>query len=339
MNFFLDLTTFLKFLKIQKNYKRIFFFENSFIESHLEPYIKKNKNFKDTAIISFYNIDNENLKRFKIFNVKSYFFLNLFFLFLNIKFCYSSTPDLDNSAFKKTVLKKTIYIYIQHSPLGLSQIYRDNAFNNFDIVQAVNVFQENDLKEINFIKQTKIKIWRSKYLFFESKKKINLINNEKKKILIAPTWSTNFFKDNIYLLIKKNLDFKEYDIYLRPHFMSIKNQDINIKTLINENFKISTGKLDFKFYDILITDWSGIYIEFAKINNVKSVLIEIEPKILNKNIYEFKKETIDIFARKKLGIMVKVNELSNLKNIIKKIIKEKKDQSNQVEEFFNLYFF
>ena len=104
-------------------------------------------------------------------------------------------------------------------------------------------------------------------------------------------------------------------------------------------FKISTGKLDFKFYDILITDWSGIYIEFAKINNVKSVLIEIEPKILNKNIYEFKKETIDIFARKKLGIMVKVNELSNLNNIIKKIIKEKKDQSNQVEEFFNLYFF
>ena len=85
--------------------------------------------------------------------------------------------------------------------------------------------------------------------------------------MIAPTWGTSFFDDKIHILIKKNIDLSKNEIFIRPHLMSILKRNITNKELINENFNISTGKLNFNEFDILITDWSGIYIEFAKINN------------------------------------------------------------------------
>ncbi len=51
-----DIFTLIDFLKYQKKVKRVFFFENSFIENHLAPYIEKNKNINETIIISLYKI-------------------------------------------------------------------------------------------------------------------------------------------------------------------------------------------------------------------------------------------------------------------------------------------
>ena len=62
--------------------------------------------------------------------------------------------------------------------------------------------------------------------------------------------------------------------------MSIKNSKITLEELEN-NFKIHNGDLNFSEYDYLITDWSGIYIEFAFLKNTKSILINSSRKILN----------------------------------------------------------
>ena len=78
-----DILTLFKVLKYQKEIKRVFFFENNFIEHHLAPYTKKNKNTSETIIVSLYNIENSDLKKFKIFKFKKLFFLNLFFIVKN----------------------------------------------------------------------------------------------------------------------------------------------------------------------------------------------------------------------------------------------------------------
>ena len=339
---FKDIVTFINFLKYQNNVKRVFFFENNFVEPHLIPYVSKNNNLKETIIVSLYKIENNSLKNLKIFQFHKIFFLNLFFLLLKIKYCYSSTPDLDNSAFQRSIFKYTKYIYIQHSPLGLKKIYRDNAFTNFDIVQVINSFQKNDLIDISNIKNKKIKPWRGKYLFlksenknfFESKK-----NNIKKKILIAPTWGTDFFDLNIHLTIKKNLNPQKYDLFIRPHIMSfLKNKNLN-RELIEKNFQISDGKIDFNEFDLLITDWSGIYIEFAKMNKIKSILIQNKEKILNKNFIESKNNSIDSFARKKLGIVLAPNKINSIENVIEDIFLNKKKNIPEINTFFKNYFY
>ena len=65
--------------------------------------------------------------------------------------------------------------------------------------------------------------------------------------------------------------------------MSTKQKTNLIQDLVANNFKISSGKIDYTHFDLLITDWSGIYIEFAKIKNIKSILIQNKEKFLIKN--------------------------------------------------------
>jgi len=332
-----DIFTLISFLKYQNKVKRVFFFENNFIESHLAPYLFKNKKSDETIIVSLYNIQNEQFKNFKIFQLNKIFFLNLFFLLLKIRYCYSSTPDFDNSAFQRSIFKKTKYIYIQHSPLGLNKIYRDNAFTNFDVVQVVNNFQKNDIIDISKIKKKKIKAWCSKYLFLSNDHNHPLKfikNKKKKKILIAPTWGTDFFDINIHQHIKENLNPDKYDLFIRPHIMTtLKNKSL-ITDLVNRGFQISSGKIDLNSFDLLITDWSGIYIEFAKINKIKSILIQNKEKILNEKFIEFKNESIDTYARKKLGVILMPNDLHLVENKVNYIIQ---NQQNYVEEINNFF--
>ncbi len=335
-----DIFTFIDFLKYQKKTRRIFFFENSFIESHLAPYLYKNKDIQQTIIVTLYNIQNNNLKKFKIFKFRRLFFLNLFFLILKIKYCYSSTPDIDNSAFQRSVFKKTKYIYIQHSPLGLCKIYRDNAFSNFDVVQVVNSFQKKDLINICKIKNKKIKPWRGKYLFLSKNHQRSNINKlGKKRILIAPTWDTNFFDLNLHLLIKKNLSDIKNDVFIRPHNMSIIKKKISISELKKNEFKIADGNINLSEFDLLITDWSGIYIEFAKINKIKSILIQNKEKILNEKFYEFEDESIDSFAREKLGKILTIDKIDLIQSEVDSILLNQVNYSGEIKEFFDKYFY
>lgn len=337
---FNDILTLVDFFKFQNKAKRVFFFENSFIESHLEPYVFKNKNLNNTIIISLYKIEDENLKKFKIFHIRSIFFLNLVFLVLKIKFCYSSTPDIDNSAFKRSLFKKTKYIYIQHSPLGLYKIYRDNAFTNFDVVQVVNIFQKKDLMYISKIKNKKIKPWCSKYLFLSNKNfTLNISEEKKRNILIAPTWGTNFFNLKTHIIIQNKLDTNKYNIFIRPHAMSIKNKNISIKNLKENKFQIADGKINFFQFDLLITDWSGIYIEFAKIKKIRSILVQNTEKILNTKFNEFHHETIDKFARNKLGKILNIDGLNNIESEIDNILLSQTDYTKEINNFFERYFY
>lgn len=343
MQIYKDIVTLINFLKHQNKIERVFFFENNFIEPHLYPYVYKNKTTNKSAIVSLYKIKNNNLKNFKIFKFNKIFFLNLFFLLLDVKYCYSSTPDIDNSAFQRSIFKKTKYIYIQHSPLGLNKIYRDNAFTNFDVVQVVNEFQKNDLDNISKIKNKKIKSWQGHYLFLkdinQNYSKFKKSDQKKIKILIAPTWGTDFFDQNMHLIIKENLNFNKYDLFIRPHIMSVLQNKNLCGNLVDQKFQLSTGKIDFKQFNILITDWSGIYIEFAKINKIKSLLIQNKEKILNDKYIKSKNESIDSYARKKLGIVLMPNEINFIENKVEDILKNQEEFVNEIDVFFEKYFY
>ena len=336
MSFLKDIKNLIYSKKIEKNYDRVFFFENEFIEDHLIPYLLKNKNIKKTLIVSLYQIKNPKIKNFKIIKFKKLKILEIFFLFLKIKNIYASTPGLENTSFRKSIYKKNRYIYIQHSPLSLKIIYNKNAFTEFDIIFVVNKSQKKDVEEINNIYKKKIKPWKNQYLFFKNQ---NFIKNDLKtnKILIAPTWGTNFYEDNFHLIIKKFLINNGYKIELRPHYMSFNQNDIDQN--IKNDFIINSGKLDFSSFDILITDWSGIYLEYAYLTNKKSILINSKQKILNEDFNRFDKNSIDNDARKILGYELGLENLNEVNFFIKHIYKDYDENKKEIAYFFRNNFY
>tara|TARA_B100001778_G_C18532269_1_gene604193 strand:+ start:215 stop:1228 length:1014 start_codon:yes stop_codon:yes gene_type:complete len=332
MSFIIDLINLIYFKIVEKKYLRIFFFESEFIEGHLEPYLNKNCKKEKTLIISFYKIKNKNLKKFKIITLKSSFFLEIFFLIIKTKYLYSSTPDLNNSIFKKSVFKKTKYIYLQHSPLSLKLIYTEKAFNSFDIIFVNNSYQKQDVSEINKLYNKNIKIWKSTYLFI--KKKTKTKNSKSKKIiLLAPTWGTDFYKKNLHYAVKKSCNELNLNFEIRPHYMSYKKNEINFDK-ISRDFQINSGSLDFNSIEILITDWSGIFIEYAYLKKKKCILINSTQKLLNKNINGPFENCLDIKARKHLGYEVAVNDINKIPQKIISINNHILNDKIEIDKFF-----
>ena len=334
---FNNLKSILYFLKNQKRFKRIFFFENYFIEDHLSPYVYKYFDNNKTLLLATYDFKNKELYKFNVIKIGNNFFLNFLFQFLRIKYCYSSTPELGKSYFVKSAFKITKYIFIQHSPMGLNGIYKKDAFNNFDVVQVINKFQKDDLIEINLFSKKNIKIWKSKYLFFHNKNNPIKKKNDKIKVLIAPSHGTLFYEKAIDLLIK-SLDQNLHHVEFRPHLMTIQKNKFLFKK-IKDNFIINSGKINFSEFDILISDWSGAYIEFAHQKKQKSILIDVPQKILNDNFKQFSNNSIDIEARKILGKVIKINQINKINYFINEVNKEKIINEKIVSNFFREYFF
>ena len=323
------------FFKIQSKKKRIFFVENNFSKKNLEPYFNKNSNFQKTLVVSLNcNLQTQNINNTDVINFKNKFVIYLLFLFCNIRYCYSTTPDLGYTLFVRSITKSTKYIYIQHSQISLLKAYRFNAFKHFDVIQVCNSFQKEEVYYLENLFKKKIKAFKIRNLFLE-----NYITDQKKTyfdILIAPTWNTNFFEDEIILNLIKILN-KDYSIKIRPHYMTVlkdKNYKKNIqyfeKFLLNDNFNF----YDFK---ILISDWSGIFLEYSLITKRKSILINTNQKINNESVNLNFPISVEEHSRKYLSNNIDKDEIEKIPELIKNYTFDKEDLV--VKSYLKKYFY
>ena len=229
---------------------------------------------------------------------------------------------------------KCKYIYLQHSPVSLVMAYNSEAFNHFDSIQAINTFQYNEIKLLNEKFNKKIKPFKSRYSFLDLEKKKSI---SEEILLIAPTWNTDFYEKNFHinlfeLLKKNNIKFE-----FRPHYMSILKNEINLALIKNIDLNLD-NKLNLKKYSHLITDWSGIYLEYLIVNKKKPILIETKKKVNNKDYLNYFRDyiTIEEKYRKTLGNIV---YKENLSECLKYINHKEQNDLNLINKFIDEVFF
>ena len=313
IKFFKDILKLFKYFSYRKKIQYIFFCENKNIYPYLSGYIEnKIQRSKKILIFSFEKIET-NKNTFFIF-LETNIFRQIFFLILKCKFLYSSTPDLNNSLFQKTLFDKTKYIYIQHSNISLINAYNKDAFKFYDVIQVVNTYQLQNVKYLNKIYKSKIRLFKSKYKFLETLNNRNSSQvNQKIDVLIAPSWNTEFYKDNFYLEIIDKLRIKNISYKLRPHYMSFKKKEIDYFQLKKNEINIDENiKVNFDNVKILISDWSGIFIEYLLIKKKRPYLINTKKKILNFEADDRAYDTIEIDERKNLGKLYDKNQINSM---------------------------
>ena len=329
-----DFGNYFKLKRLEKNRKYCFFVENQFIYQYLKPYLE-NKKKDQVVIMSFETLAIED--KDSLIVLKTFFFRSLFFLTLKFKFLITSTPDLNNSIFKKSKFLKTKYIYIQHSPLSLTKIYNKEAFLEFDAVQAVNLFQYKEIKQINLLYNKKIKVFKSPYPFLQNKNNAKYKKNNT-KVLIAPTWHTNFYKLNLHIKITDMFKKNNIDYCLRPHPMSFKKNEISKEDIKKSEIICDlNSELNFAKYDYLISDWSGIFLEFALINRKFPILINTEQKIRNMDSTKFEEAPIEVIARSQIAYNIETNEVDKVVNLIKN--KSIENEEKEISEFQKKFFY
>ena len=155
------------------------------------------------------------------------------------------------------------------------------------------------------------------------------------KILIAPTWGENNIFNFCMNDLIKNLITAGHHVHLRPHPMTLRDNYKKIDAIKKifsdkENFFLQEDHTnrDILFEsDILVTDWSGIGIEYG-LGLLKPVIyIDIPKKNLNQESYKINITPIESKIRNEIGEIVKISEIHKIDQIIKKVMK-KHDKSD-----------
>jgi|TARA_B100001250_G_scaffold330274_1_gene295140 hypothetical protein len=292
--------------------KAIFFIEGIEHLRFVKPYLYLFEKYKlNIEVVSFEDLQIENTKT-KIISKKDF---NEYCINLNAEYLITTTPGVGNSYFLKSKVfpksRRPKYIYVFHSLVSPNEAYSRRSFVGFDYIFSPNEIITNQLK---FLTKDRTKIFTTGYplltnkYYFEEKLKTNM-----KKILIAPSWGEfNLFKDIDLLKNLLEICGLNYEIYLRPHPMEKLNIN-SFESFNNVQIDLNKDMKSLVYYDYLITDWSGIGIEYSILTNKKTIYLNTVKKKRKKLSFSEKKLVlIEDEIRKTAGIEIKLEKLNDI---------------------------
>ena len=250
-------------------------------------------------------------------SVRDYFFKNI-----DISFLFLTMPDIDCFQVKRSK-HKVKYIYIPHSLVSLHMIYRNSAFKNYDMIACAGEHHLNEIKLLSEIdnhrpqKFIKLGYPRLDHLVkkFKLFSKLNNYQNMK-TIVLAPSWGPHgVIESGLGFRIVKELLDLGHVVILRPHPQSVKFSRKQITQITESfdqhcNFKYENDMHDYISLfeaDILITDWSGVALEFAFTTKRPIIYCDIPRKVNNPEYKLVNLEPIEVKLRDKIGVIWNVD--------------------------------
>ena len=328
-----------KFNKLNDKQRSIVFYaENKASMNHFRLLIlelTEERNFQICYITSVKNdpILSINDKNILAFYIGDGIVRTKFFLELKAKILIMDTPDLDSFHIKRSKIFPVHYIYIFHSMFSVHSYLRKGAVDHYDTIFCVGEHHKREILETEKIYGLKPKklvdygfgrldtLLRERSNF--KKKKLNTEN----LIIIAPTYGdNNLLKICGVKLIGTLLD-SNFKVLLRPHFRIFKESKdviriIRDKFQNNNNFLLEEGTIKPEIFHssrCMISDWSGISLEYAFIFERPIIYIDVPKKELNAEVDKISLQPIEVSIREEIGYLVDPNNLTEIPNIISKI--------------------
>ena len=302
---------------------------------------------------SVFSIDN---KQFIPYYISQKRMISLM-LQLDVDILATTVPDLQSFHIKRSIKRDDIeYIHIFHGLVSTHLVYRQTAFDHFDTLLCVGPYHVAELRRreemVGIKRKSLVKAGYGLYdQLVESYAAISDVKNDKPRILIAPSWQ----EDNILELcieeIFNALIGNGFEIILRPHPQFLRMFPERVDALEKRYSEFSnSGEIKFELdfsgnesiftSDILITDWSGIAIEFSYCTLKPSVFINTPMKIMNPNYLDYGLDVYDINVREKVGVSVNLDEIDSLGKVVSRLLSDKHAYEAQIRELIkeNLYY-
>ena len=353
--FFKEFQGYRAYKKLPKSYKKVVFYSESFQDwHHLKPLL--NALLDDDIAVTYVTSDDRDPGLLKLSNkyrsiyIGKGFFRILFFQFLKAKLLILTMMDLNNFELKRS-MHPVHYVYIFHSLTSTHMVDTEKSFDHYDTIFCAGPHQKKeielreknkDLKAKNLIPYGYPRI--EKLIQLSSKPK-----NEKKVILLAPTWGEQSIINLMGMEICSIIINQGYSLILRPHHETIKRSPQLIDEIENKYSHLETFRLVREMgdsesllqSDLLICDWSGTAIEYAFGLEKPIIFIDIPPRVRNPNWREIQSEPLEMSIREKVGRVVCPSKLDELPSSISQLLNEDQVSSSLIkslrEEFiYNL---
>ena len=316
----------------------VFYAENKASMNHFRLLIlelTEERNFQICYITSVKNdpILSINDKNILAFYIGDGIVRTKFFLELKAKILIMDMPDLDSFHIKRSKIFPVHYIYIFHSMFSVHSYLRKGAVDNYDTIFCVGEHHKREILEtekIYGLKPKKLVNYGFGRLDTLLKEQSNFKKEElntKNLIIIAPTYgNSNLLKICGVKLIETLLD-SNFKVLLRPHFRIFKESKDLIKIILdkfqnNNNFLLEEGIIKPQIFHssrCMISDWSGISLEYAFVFERPIIYIDVPKKELNAEVDKIDLQPIEVSIREKIGYLVEPDNLTEIPNIISEI--------------------
>ena len=264
--------------------------------------------------------------------------------FIETDICLMTTPNLDVFQLKKSKGVKK-YVHIMHAP-SEAALYCLYSLDFFDAVLLNGKNQIDDIRELENLRKTKIKeldIIGSTYLDeLEKKKEIAEIkskfknNNDKRTVLIAPSWGINGlltrFGDKLIDAILEN----DFYCIVRPHPQSLiveKELIEKLKDKYKDNKNLEwdfdvDNILSLSRADVMLSDFSGVIFDYAFLFEKPAIIPSFTFDKRGTDAIELKDETWTLKTLPKISVSLDENNFSEIANIVSETINNETIKEN-----------
>ena len=328
----------------------VFYAENEASMNHFRTLIFELTERMNFQICYITSVKNDQILSSKNKNILSFYIgegatRTKFFLTLRAKILVMDMPDLDRYHIKRSKAYPVHYIYLFHSMFSIHSYLRKGALDNYDTIFCVGSHHVNELRTTEKLYGLKPKtiinygFGRLDTLLQEKEKFAKSDSNLKDLILITPSYGDENLLEKCGIELIDTLLKSNFRVLLRPHFRTLRDSKELIDSIKNKfeknpSFIFEDGVIPPEYFHnsiCMISDWSGISMEYAFTFERSVIFIDVPKKILNPDADDLPLEPIEISIRKKIGRIVSTNNIREIPNIINNLNNNTEDFKEQLK--------
>ena len=328
----------------------VFYAENEASMNHFRTLIFELTERMNFQICYITSVKNDQILSSKNKNILSFYVgegaaRTKFFLSLRAKILVMDMPDLDRYHIKRSKAYPVHYIYLFHSMFSIHSYLRKGALDNYDTIFCVGSHHVNELRTTEKLYGLKPKtiinygFGRLDTLLQEKEKFAKPDSNLKDLILITPSYGDENLLEKCGIELIDTLLKSNFRVLLRPHFRTLRDSKELIDSIKNKfeknpSFIFEDGVIPPEYFHnsiCMISDWSGISMEYAFTFERSVIFIDVPKKILNPDADDLPLEPIEISIRKKIGHIVSTNNIREIPNIINNLNNNTEDFKKQLK--------
>jgi len=329
----------LKFIRLDKSERNIVIFSESGQDYHFFENIIKHicQSFtKEVCYLSsdmsdpVFELNNEMIKPIFIGNGLA---RTILFQIVEADVFVLTMEDLNNYHLKRSI-NKVHYVFIPHSMVSTHMIEKEDAYDHYDTICCVGPHHKQEIK-----KREQLYSLPSKNLLscgfdrFDSlikQRDVARLQNNKLTVLVAPSWGKDALLETCGKVLIEQLLSSQYRVLLRPHPQTVRLNPELIEDILqkfsNNNDFICNPKMDsfdnLVEADIIVSDWSGVALEFGLALEKPVLYIDVPKKCKNPNYTQLNIEPIEIRFRERLGRVISPQDVYKAGEVVEQMITE-----------------
>tara|TARA_B100000446_G_scaffold186670_1_gene213631 strand:+ start:46 stop:1218 length:1173 start_codon:yes stop_codon:yes gene_type:complete len=257
-------------------------------------------------------------------------------LFLGLKadVLVTDMPDLETYHIKRSKTHPVHYVYVFHSMFSIHSYLRKGALDNYDTIFCVGQHHVNEIRETEKVYGLKSKnlinygYGRLDTLLQERENFQRINHNTKDLIIIAPSYGNNNLLEKCGLGLTDILLKLNFKVMLRPHFITLRDSTKLINSIKekfgkNRNFVLERDIIPSDSFHnslFMISDWSGISLEYAFALERPVLFVDVPKKINNPDFEKIHCEIIETNIRREIGYVISPNELERIPEKINSLL-------------------